>query len=368
MANLTRTIGLMSGTSMDGVDVALIETDGKEKIELGPFGSFAYGDEDRALLRAALVDAARLDDRIARPGTLAQAEAMVTLRHAEAVERFLAERAIDRKCVDVVGFHGQTVLHRPEQGLTVQIGDGAALAARLGVTVVHDFRAADVAAGGQGAPLVPAFHRALAARAGFAAPVVVINIGGVANLTFIAPGEEPIACDAGPGNALLDDLMLARTGEQMDRDGAAAAAGRVDRAALAALLDNDFFAKAPPKALDRNAFSLAPVERLGLEDAAATLSAFTAAGIESVMAHLPASPTLAIVCGGGAFNKTLMRELADRLPCPLADANSLGWSAEAMEAEAFAYLAARALKNLPLTFPGTTGVREPTYGGVIARP
>ena len=353
---------------MDGVDVAIIETDGQEIVILGRTGFFPYAEADRALLRRAAGDAAVLDDRDARPGCLALAEAMVTSRHVEAVETFLAADSIDRATVDLIGFHGQTVLHRPGRQLTVQIGDGAGLAARLGIRVVHDFRAADVAQGGQGAPLVPVFHRALAAAAGFVEPVAFINIGGVANLSFIAPGEEPIACDTGPGNGLLDDLMLRRRGLPFDHDGAIAALGTADAAVLSELLAHPFFAAPPPKSLDRIDFSGAAVDGLAIEDAAATLTAFTAAGIAGVLPLLPSRPSLAIVCGGGARNKTLLRELADRLPCPVVLAETFGWSSDAMEAQAFAYLAARRLKNLPITFPLTTGVDKPLEGGIIAEP
>ncbi|MDQ6701664.1 MAG: anhydro-N-acetylmuramic acid kinase [Pseudomonadota bacterium] len=358
----------MSGTSMDGVDVAIIETDGQEIVTLGRTGFFPYAEADRALLRGAIAAAASLDDRRARPGCLALADAMITSRHAEAVEAFLAADSIGRATVDLIGFHGQTVLHRPGRRLTVQIGDGKALAQRLGIRVVHDFRAADVAQGGEGAPLVPVFHRALAAAAGLSQPVAIINIGGVANLSFIAPGEEPIACDTGPGNGLLDDLMLKRRGFPFDRDGAAAAKGTADQAVLSELLAHSYFAAPPPKSLDRNDFFGTAGESLATEDAAATLTAFTAASIAGVLRHLPSRPSRAIICGGGAHNKTLMRELADRLPCPVVLAEAFGWSSDAMEAQAFAYLAVRREKNLPITFPLTTGVDKPLEGGVIAEP
>jgi anhydro-N-acetylmuramic acid kinase len=356
----------MSGTSMDGVDVALIETDGEEAITLGPARSYPYAEADRALLRGAVMEAASLDDRRARPGSLAHADAMITDRHAEAVEDFLVRESLGRAAIDLIGFHGQTVLHRPERRLTVQIGDGMDLSAKLGIKVAFDFRAADVAQGGQGAPLVPVFHRALAAAAGFSEPVAVINIGGVANISFIVPGREPIACDTGPGNALLDDLMQNRLGLAFDQDGAAAAQGKVDQRALDELLAHPFFALPPPKSLDRNDFSGGPVEGLATEDAAATLTAFTAAGLASVLPFLPSNPSVAIVCGGGARNKTLMRELADRLPCPVVLAETFGWSSDAMEAQAFAYLAVRRLKNLPITFPMTTGIERPLSGGILA--
>ncbi|HET6378735.1 MAG TPA: anhydro-N-acetylmuramic acid kinase [Methylocella sp.] len=363
-----RAIGLMSGTSMDGVDVALIETDGEDFVSLGGRGFFPYGPADRALLRRALEDAASLGDRRARPGALADADAMITLRHAEAIEAFLASESIGRGSIDVIGFHGQTVLHRPGQRLTVQIGDGAALADKVGIRVAYDFRAADVEEGGQGAPLVPVFHRALAAAASFAEPVAFINIGGVANLTLIAPGADPVACDTGPGNALIDDLMLRRRGVPFDRDGAAAARGQVHRAILEQLLAHPFFALPPPKSLDRNDFTGAAAEGLETEDASATLTAFTAAGIASVFPLLPAFPARAIVCGGGARNKTLMRELRDRLPCPVVPAEAHGWSSDAMEAQAFAYLAVRRERMLPITFPMTTGVEKALPGGCLAEP
>jgi anhydro-N-acetylmuramic acid kinase len=304
----------------------------------------------------------------ARPRCLALADAMITSHHVEAVEAFFATDSIDRGTVDLIGFHGHTVLHRPGHRLTVQIGDGKAVAKRLGIRVIHDFRAADVAQGGQGAPLVPVFYRALAAAAGFSQPVAIINIGGVANLSFIAPGEEPIACDTGPGNGLLDDLMLKRLGAAFDRDAATASRGKADGAVLSELLAHPFFLAPPPKSLDRNDFSGALVDPLAIEDAAATLTPFTTASIVGVLPLLPSRPSLAVVCGGGARNKTLMRELADQLPCPVVLAETFGWSSDAMEAQAFAYLAARREKNLPITFPMTTGVEKPLEGGVIAEP
>jgi anhydro-N-acetylmuramic acid kinase len=365
---MLRVIGLMSGTSMDGVDVALVETDGEARVTPGAVRSFAYTPDDRTLLREALADAAALTDREARPGKLADAEAMVTARHADAVEAFLAAEGIARETIDAVGFHGQTVLHRPDDRLTVQIGDGAALARRLGLTVVHDFRAADVAAGGQGAPLVPIYHKALAMAAGMNEPTVVLNVGGVANLTFLHGDNDPIAFDTGPGNALIDDLMLRREGVAMDEGGLVAGQGKIDYLALIDLLKHPYFEKAPPKSLDRNEFSTARVENMKLEDAAATLTAFTAQSLVSALHFLPEPPKLAVLCGGGTHNLALRWELMNRLPCGLVLADMLGWSADGMEAQAFAYLAARRLKNLPLTFPTTTGVKAPLQGGLVATP
>ncbi len=363
-----RAIGLMSGTSMDGVDVALLDTDGERAIRLGPQAFTPYDEADRSLLRAAMRDAIGLRDRDARPGALGPAEEMVTARHAVAVEALLSDQGLAREDVDVVGFHGQTVLHAPERRLTVQIGDGRALARRLGVRVAFDFRAADVAGGGQGAPLVPVYHRALVERDAIAGPVAVINIGGVANVTTLEAGRDPIACDTGPGNALLDDLVRERLNMPFDQDGALAARGRVDDAALAALLAHPYFARPAPKSLDRNAFSRLAVDALRTEDAAATLTAFTAATIAAALDLMPTPPRLAVICGGGGRNGTLMGELAARLPCPLKTADALGWSVEAMEAQAFAYLAVRRLRDLPITFPSTTGIAAPLAGGHVVDP
>jgi anhydro-N-acetylmuramic acid kinase len=358
----------MSGTSMDGVDVALIDTDGETAVAFGPTASFPYSEVDRRLLRGALQDAVALKERSDRPGRLGAAEAMVTERHAEAVETFVASHGLSREDIALIGFHGQTVLHRPHDRLTVQIGDGAALARHLGIEVACDFRAEDVAAGGQGAPLVPVFHRALALRDRLPLPVVVLNIGGVANLTYIDGEGDPIACDTGPGNALIDDLMATRLDRPFDAEGAVAARGRVHEGALAQLLDDPYFTEAPPKSLDRNHFSAAPVAQLSTEDAAATLVAFTAASIAATLAFLPTPPARVIVCGGGGRNPTLMGALRARMPCEVDLADDLGWSADAMEAQAFAYLAVRRAKGLPITFPGTTGVASALTGGRIAQP
>lgn len=367
---VVRAIGLMSGTSLDGVDVALIETDGEHIAHFGPSGYRPYSDDEQALLRQALEQGADLHDRSARPGVLAEAEAFVTRVHAETVEAFLGAERIEKAGVAIVGFHGQTVLHRPGQRLTVQIGDGAALARRLGIPVAHDFRAADVAAGGQGAPLVPVFHQALARDLNHPHPIAVLNVGGVANVTFV-DGGDPIACDTGPGNALIDDFMRARTGAPLDRDGDQAAKGRADEAFVARVLANDFFDLPCPKSLDRNAFAFANIglPDFSVADGAATLSALTAAAVARIVRHLPEPPRAWIVAGGGARNPTLMRMLAERLaPASVETADAIGWSSQAIEAQAFAYLAVRTLNGLPITFPHTTGVAAPMRGGVIARP
>ena len=363
-------IGLMSGTSLDGVDVAALETDGERILGFGPTGYRPYSDDERALLRQALSDAKVLTDRTSRPGILAEAEAFITSAHAEAVEALLEANGIARDKITIVGFHGQTVLHRPGDRLTVQIGDGAALAKRLGLTVAYDFRAADVAAGGQGAPLVPIFHQALARSIERPHPIAVLNIGGVANVTWV-DGSDPVACDTGPGNALIDDFMRLKTGAPLDRDGDQAARGKVDEAFIARVLAHPFFDLPCPKSLDRNDFALANIglPNLSVADGAATLSALTAASVARVVPHLPAAPKAWIVAGGGARNPTLMKMLAVRLaPASVETADAAGWSSQSIEAQAFAYLAMRTLGGLPITFPHTTGVAEAMTGGAVVKP
>jgi anhydro-N-acetylmuramic acid kinase len=364
-------IGLMSGTSQDGVDVALIDTDGERIAQFGATACRSYTKAERTLLRSATAAAANLTERTARPDIVAKAEALVNDAHAEAVQSFLAANALQPGSLAAVGFHGQTLLHRPERGLTLQIGDGPALAARLGIPVVYDFRAADVAAGGQGAPLAPIFHRALVRQLGGEPPVAVLNIGGVANVTFI-DGEELIACDTGPGNALLDDFLRLRTGRPLDTDGRKAAAGAVDEATIERLLQHPFFALPPPKSLDRNDFRGwvgEVLDGIGVEDGAATLTALTAAAVAHIVPQLPRAPKTWIVAGGGARNPTLMKMLAERVaPARIEPAHAAGWSIDSLEAQAFAYLAVRSLRGLPITFPGTTGAPHPLTGGVLAKP
>jgi len=362
-------IGLMSGTSLDGVDVALIETDGQRVKAFGPSGYRPYTEDERALLRQALTEAVNLPRRDARPGVLREAERAVTIAHAEAVAAFTAQHVISREDVDIVGFHGQTVLHRPDRKMTVQIGDATALAKAIHIPVMHDFRAADVAAGGQGAPFVPVYHRALAQSLDREGPMVVVNIGGVSNITYIDGADTLIACDTGPGNALLDDYMFRHLGQPFDHEGRTAARGAVDVAWVVRALEHPFFALPPPKSLDRNDFASLKLSEMPPADGAATLTAFTAEAIARIVPLLPREPRSWIVAGGGARNLTMLRMLRERLaPATVESADTLGWSADAIEAQAFGYLAARGLKGLPLSYPATTGVPTPMTGGVIARP
>jgi anhydro-N-acetylmuramic acid kinase len=360
-------IGMMSGTSMDGVDAAILVTDGVTIAAAGPTLFRPYAENEKALLRKALAEARTIADRTARPAALKTAEVMVTEAHAEAVEGLRRKYG---KPVQLIGFHGQTAFHAPERRLTVQIGDGRKLAERTGLPVVFDFRAADVAAGGQGAPLVPVFHRAIVQELGRPEPVAVLNLGGVANVTYVEAGRDPVACDVGPGNALIDDFMRTHADKPLDRDGEEAAKGTADEDFIAHILEHPFFAAPCPKSLDRNDFAFAALHlpTFSVPDGAATLTALTAAAVARVVPHLPKPPRTWIAAGGGAHNPTLVKMLAERLsPASVETAGAAGWSADALEAQAFAYLAVRVLKRLPITFPETTGAPHAMTGGLIAK-
>jgi len=367
MSKLMRAIGLMSGTSLDGIDVAYVETDGEDRLTRGPAATFLYDDAMRRLLTSAIAAARTLKSREERPEILARAEHALTERHAAVVAEFMAREAIEPASVDVIGFHGQTVLHRPDVGLTVQLGLGDLLANVTRCPVVYDMRAADVAAGGQGAPLVPAYHRALIARLP-ARPVAIVNIGGVANITWIGRDGALIAFDTGPGNALIDDWMLQEAGEPRDEDGATAEKGRVDEDVVRFLLSHSYFNLPSPKSLDRNAFMTDLLDKFSIADGAATLTAFTAQSIAKAREHMPEEPELWIVAGGGRLNRTIMRMLAERVEHAVVPAEAVGLDGDSLEAEAWAYLAVRSVRGLPITFPGTTGAPRPLSGGLRADP
>ncbi|MBM3484712.1 MAG: anhydro-N-acetylmuramic acid kinase [Alphaproteobacteria bacterium] len=352
-------LGFMSGTSMDGVDAALIETDGRHDVRALAALTRPYDADFRA--RLAAVVAGRAD-----PHSL---EGELTERHAEAGFALLREAGIEPRAVGVAGFHGQTIRHAPAERLTVQIGDGARLAERLGIDVVADFRRRDVAAGGEGAPLAPVYHAALCHT--LPRPVAVLNIGGVANVTFVGAGDAMvgnlIAFDTGPGNALIDDWCAQHTGEPIDRDGRLARSGRVHAATLAHLLEAPFFRRLPPKSLDRNAFSLAPLSGLGAADGAATLVAFTASAVALGRAFVPMAPLRWLVAGGGRRNPAIMAALGAALGVAVEPIEAIGTDGDALEAQAFAYLAVRSLLGLPLSLPSTTGVSRPVTGGALHR-
>jgi anhydro-N-acetylmuramic acid kinase len=358
-------IGLMSGTSLDGIDAALIETDGEGQVRAVAFRGEAYSDAARAQLAAATTLALTFDRPRASPDLVAAGE-LIDRTHAFAVHKLLREAGVEAAAVDVIGYHGQTVAHRPDRGWTWQIGDGAVLARATGIAVVSDFRSADVAAGGQGAPLLPVYHAALAA--GLDKPVAVLNLGGVGNITFVGADGTLVAFDTGPANGLIDSWVEAETGARFDADGALAAAGQVDEAVLTGMLDHPFFELAPPKSLDRNDFTIQPARGLAAADGAATLTAFTAASVNEAIDRLPARPRRLIVAGGGRHNPTLLRMIGERTGLTPEPSDALGRNGDAMEAEGFAYMAVRTLRGLPISFPGTTGVAAPLTGGVVSRP
>jgi anhydro-N-acetylmuramic acid kinase len=339
----------MSGTSLDGIDVAMVETDGGERVFPGPALTIPYQEEFRE----------RLQSILGGVGPVAEVEDELTGLHAAAVAEFL--RRHPATAVDIVGFHGHTILHRPAERRTWQLGDGGLLARLLEFDVVADFRSADVAAGGEGAPLAPLFHAALATA--LPKPLAVLNIGGVANVTWIGEAPEILAFDTGPGNALIDDWVRRHTAAPADIDGTLARAGRASAQHIARFLASPFFERRPPKSLDRDDFRDLVPEDLSLEDGAATLTEMTAAGVAAAVRHFPAPTSEWLVCGGGRHNPALIEALGRRLGAAMRPVEAIGWNGDALEAQAFAYLAVRSILGLPLSLPSTTGVPRPMRGG-----
>lgn len=354
-------LGAMSGTSLDGVDAAMVRTDGVTVEAFGMHRFRPYSDEERSVIRAGL-------GKLEGPAVAAAAE-VVENAHAEILSQF--------KDAEVIGFHGQTLTHLPDRATTLQAGDGQLLADVLENPVVWDFRSADMEMGGQGAPLAPFYHFALARHIGETQPVAFLNLGGVGNVTWLDPSAdgpaEPGAClafDTGPGNALIDDLCHERLGQRFDENGALTLSGKVDDAIIKRMMSAKYFAKFPPKSLDRNDFSAwsGLVADLNDADAAATLAAGSAEAVARGLDHCPTLPSRLLVTGGGRKNPGLMAELARRLPCPVAPVEDAGLDGDMLEAQAFAYLAVRVLRGLPTSAPGTTGVAAPIGGGTISRP
>jgi anhydro-N-acetylmuramic acid kinase len=357
-----RALGAMSGTSLDGVDAAEVVTDGETIGDFGPTGYRPYSAEEREVIRAAL-------GRWPGEAGVAEAGAVVVAAHLDLLRRFPG--------AELVGFHGQTLAHDPDGGRTHQTGDGARLALGLGLPVVWDFRSADMAAGGQGAPLAPFFHFACARRIGATRPLAIVNLGGVGNITFVDPAfdrpEDPgalVAFDTGPANAPLNDLMQARRGLALDAGGALAAEGKANEGVIARFLAHPWFDLPPPKSLDRDAFAglAAAVADLSDADAAATLTAAAAAAVARGLAHCPARPGRLLVTGGGRLNPVLMAGIAARADCPAEPVEAVGLDGDMLEAQAFAFLAVRVTRGLPTSAPGTTGCRAPVSGGRISRP
>ena len=345
-------LGLMSGTSIDGIDAALVRTDGRHFVDPGVSFAVPYDTSLRGAIRAVL----------GGTGAVVEVERRLTEAHVSAVRGLLDEAGVTAGEITIIGFHGHTVLHRPEERHTWQIGDSGLLAQATGINVIGDMRLADVAAGGQGAPLVPLYHAALAAT--LDKPVAVLNIGGVANVTWLGEGPDDIlAFDTGPGGALLDEWAEKTVGMPYDEGGRLAAAGTVDEAVLDQLMDNSYFGREPPKSLDRIDFDGGPVDGLSVEDGAATLAAFTCRAVALAIRHFPLPARRWIVTGGGRHNPVIMSGLAATIGLPVEPVERLGWDGDALEAQAFAYLAVRSLRGLALTLPGTTGVAEPLTGG-----
>ena len=355
-----RAIGLMSGTSMDGIDAALIETNGDEITDFGGSVEIPYDDTFRHQLRGLM--GRKVEDDAE---TLAVTMELTRL-HGVAASELVAQSGLKPMDIGVVGFHGQTVFHDPAAGITCQIGDGAELARMTGIRVVNNFRSADVAAGGEGAPLAPVYHVALSRF--LERPVAILNIGGVANVTWVSPDGGAVAFDTGPGNALIDDWVRLKTNQMMDVDGQLARRGHVDQGVLDKLLKHSYFDRPYPKSLDRDTFSFAALEYLSPEDGAATLAAFTAHAVLKAAQQLPASPLQWLICGGGRHNRVLMGNLRDVLGVPVEPVEAVGWQGDALEAQAFAFLAVRSLYGLPISFPQTTGTTKPMAGGVCHLP
>ncbi len=360
MSKTFTALGLMSGTSLDGIDVALIKTDGESFVQCGPAETFKYTAAQQAALRQGLVDALPIRSRGERPAGLATLEQNLTIWHALAVQKFLQACALKPSNIDIIGFHGQTVIHRPEEAITVQLGDGAALSKALGIAVVYDLRAADVAAGGQGAPLVPVYHSALAKNP----PVAFVNIGGVANVTYVGANGELLAFDTGPGNALINDWVGKHIGAIHDEGGAIAARGTVSLGHLQSAMHHDFFRQRPPKSLDRNSFATLNFDDLSFENGAATLTAFTVQAIAKAAEWFPTPVKSWIICGGGRHNAAIMAGLKNQLHGVIS-AEEAGLNGDSLEAEAWAYLAVRSLRGLAISFPSTTGVTSPQTGGIL---
>ncbi len=340
---------------MDGIDAAIITTDGHSLISSGTGHTLYYTEEFKNKIRQIIKGG----------GEMAVLEKELTLLHARAIDELLLISGDDRKSIDLVGFHGHTIEHRPHDGITVQIGDGALLSKLTGFNVVYDFRVDDVKSGGQGAPLVPIFHQALMLSEKL--PVAILNIGGVANVTWIGGNENQLlAFDTGPGNALIDDWIKDKTGKSFDEGGNIAKQGVVDQELLSSIMNDEYFLQIPPKSLDRNHFAgIMQNFNLSSENGAATLAAFTAESILQAEKHFPEKVNKWLVAGGGRHNLAIMNYLKSRIAVPVVDIDELGLSGDMLEAQAFAFLAVRRLLGLPISFPGTTGVKKPLTGGRI---
>lgn len=360
----------MSGTSLDGIDVAFIKSDGTSVERLYQPFHLAYSPQEKQQLTKGLEQAKKEIKPTHNNDFINQLEELVTVLHVKAVRSALEINALQTHDIDIIGFHGQTLLHKPDQGWSWQIGSGKNLSNQLNMSVVNDFRRYDVEHGGQGAPLVPIYHQALLKNLSCDYPVAFVNIGGVANMTWIGGqfNDDILAFDTGPGNALIDDWVRSKSDLIYDKDGIFSAKGKVDQTLLKQWLDQDYFSMLPPKSLDRDQFDVSDIKSLNIEDGAATLCAFSAHTIKKAQNLCPKLPKTVFICGGGVHNPTIMNLLQSELSGEVASVNDLGLNGDFIEAEAFAYLAIRSLYDLPITFPGTTAISKPSSGGVFNSP
>ena len=364
-------VGLMTGTVLDGnIDVALLKTDGETVTEFGAYALKPYPRWIRDLLEQAQAEARIWNFEGSEPTVFAEAEEALTRAQSAAVRELVEESGLSMADIGVVGFHGQTVLHRAPQtgriGDTRQLGDGRLMSELLGTKVAYDFRTADIRAGGQGAPLAAIYHAALLRSVDPSGNTAILNLGGVGNITWWDGEDALVAFDTGPANAPINDFVKARGLGEMDRDGALAAKGSADEARLAELLKHPYLAAPYPKSLDRFDFTYAMADGLDEEDGAATLTAFTTAAVGKALDLLPRRPQRLAVSGGGRRNPTMMRMLVERAKVELVPVETLGWRGDAVEAECFAFLAVRVLRGLPISFPSTTGVPKAMTGGKLA--
>lgn len=354
-----RAIGLMSGTAMDGIDAALIETDGYDYIRPIAFESVTHTDGLRAQLRACL-------NKTDRSADVIESEKQFTLAQTPIINKLIKNMNLLKQDCDIIGFHGQTIHHNPDEKITIQLGDGQLLANEMGINVVYDFRTNDMKNGGQGAPFLPVYHRALVKNSNLPLPVIILNLGGVGNITYI-DDDTMIAFDTGPANAMIDDWIKSNTGDNYDADGTIAAKGKADQARIDSFLSLDYFKKPYPKSLDRNDFKTISVDGLTLENGAATLTEMTIQSIARGIALCPKTPTALYVAGGGRHNSHMMQRITQTIDLPTHNIDILGWDGDATEAQGFAYMAVRSLLNEPISFPTTTGCSSPCVGGKLAK-
>jgi len=362
----------MSGTSLDGIDVALLDTNGETIEAFGPSYFRRYSPKEREIIEAATQAALKWNFDGVAPNIFAQAEEIVDSAHIEAVQQFIKTHSLESDEIDLIGYHGQTILHRPpdgkNKGQTLQLGNGNRVANMLKLDTVYDFRSNDMVQGGQGAPLAPVFHRALVKTAQLEGVTGILNVGGVSNITIISKDGTLVATDCGPGNGPLDSWMSQNNAGSYDKDGRASMAGTADFALVERWLKREFFEKPVPKSADRWDFDvLDQMQVLSLENGAATLTVFTAMAIKDTLSKMQQTTDNIVVCGGGRLNPTFMLALKEQNIGDIRSAENIGWQGDDIEAQAFAFLAARHVNDLPLSYPTTTGVSEAVTGGILAK-